>query len=347
MTTPRLSICMPTYNFGKFIGETLNSIIPQLNEDVEIVIVDGASQDNTPEAVAEYQKKSPHIHYHRLTTRGGIDKDMSISIDLASGEYCWLFSSDDVMKPDALINMLEMLDTKLDCYLCGADLCSLDIQEFLYKHRISSIEEEAVFNLSIREERLFYLQNALNLAALFGFMSSVIIKRSRWKETPIEEVFFGDCWTLAARIFRMIPNGLTMKYIPESYLRKRSFNDSFMDKGLVHRLGISINGYQKIADLIFGYHSEEARLIRQILRKEVNWKAIFIAHASVQSKEEDLILCLLVKKLFCDLPFLGLFISTLLVVCSPKCTHFAINSFKVIRNIIRLRFLKKMLHIAM
>lgn len=342
MTIPRLSICMPTYNFGKFIGETLSSIVPQLNQGVEVVIVDGASPDNTAEVVAEFQKKSNKIHYHRLSARGGIDRDMSVSVDLALGEYCWLFSSDDVMKPNAIAHMLQMLNSKLDCYLCGVDLCTLDIKKFLYKHEISLIKKESVFDLSIREQRIFYLKNALNLTALFGFMSSVVIKRARWKETWIEETFFGDCWALAARIFRMIPNGFTVKYIPESYLWKRSFNDSFMDKGLVHRLGISINGYQKIADLIFGYHSEEARLIRQVLRKDVTWQGILLAYVSVCSDQEKQLLYLLTKKLFCDRAFLRFCMCAMLRIFSPKYMGIGIRCYRFILKIKKLQPSKKL-----
>lgn len=47
----RLSICMPTYNFGKFIGETLESIMKQIPDGVEIVVLDGGSTDNTCDVV--------------------------------------------------------------------------------------------------------------------------------------------------------------------------------------------------------------------------------------------------------------------------------------------------------
>ena len=51
---PRLSICIATLNRGAFIGETLDTIVPQLRDDVELVIVDGASKDNTGEVVGRY-----------------------------------------------------------------------------------------------------------------------------------------------------------------------------------------------------------------------------------------------------------------------------------------------------
>ena len=47
MTSPLLSICIATHNRADYIGETLDSIIPQLTDEVEIVVVDGASTDAT------------------------------------------------------------------------------------------------------------------------------------------------------------------------------------------------------------------------------------------------------------------------------------------------------------
>ena len=51
MSKAELSICIPAKNFGQFIGETLDSIIQQANKNVEIVVLDGGSTDNTQEIV--------------------------------------------------------------------------------------------------------------------------------------------------------------------------------------------------------------------------------------------------------------------------------------------------------
>lgn len=73
----RLSIYMPTYNFGKFIGSTLESIIDQMQEGVEIVVFDGGSTDDTVQIVQSYQKCCPSLSYHRQNHRGDIDRDMA------------------------------------------------------------------------------------------------------------------------------------------------------------------------------------------------------------------------------------------------------------------------------
>jgi len=93
----KLSICIPTYNRADYIGETLSSIISQSGDDIEIVIVDGASTDNTEGVVNEFQGRFENIHYHREKKNNGVDADLAKSVALAQGEYCWLMLSEFVM----------------------------------------------------------------------------------------------------------------------------------------------------------------------------------------------------------------------------------------------------------
>jgi abequosyltransferase len=123
MSFPLLSICIPTYNFGKFIGITLDSITQNLREGVEVVILDGGSTDDTGRVVAQRQHDYPQIKYHRQEFRGGIDRDIAKVVSLSSGKYCWLFSADDIMKPGVVSKVLDGLQSNCDIYLCEHTLC--------------------------------------------------------------------------------------------------------------------------------------------------------------------------------------------------------------------------------
>ena len=60
-----VSIIMPTYNCGNFIGETIDSVIAQIYENWELIIVDDCSTDNTEEIVNVYRKKDSRIKYKK------------------------------------------------------------------------------------------------------------------------------------------------------------------------------------------------------------------------------------------------------------------------------------------
>lgn len=308
---------MPTFNFGKFIGETLESIIPQLTDQIEIVILDGGSTDNTQEIVQAYQKTYPQIQYFRQPTRGGIDQDMHLSVEKSQGEYCWLFSSDDIMRPGAIHEVLTEIEEGIDVYLCNFTICEFDCKTPLFEHYILKDRKNTVFNLSDPTIRSHYFSLAIETTAFFGFMSSLIIKRARWIETPAGEQFFGTCWAHAARIFHMIPQGLQIKHLPLSLLLKRSYNDSFMDKGMVHRISIAIDGFQKIVHSIFGEKSLEAFHINRVLKAEFSMRCFLATKLSIRDKSEKKRLLALFMKIYSDMPSKVRLMNFLLLTPNP------------------------------
>lgn len=305
MSTALLSICIPTYNFGRFIGETLESVICQLTDDVEIVVLDGASTDDTPDVVHQFQVRCPNLRYHRLDKKGGIDRDMAKLMELAQGEYCWLFSSDDIMRPGAMAKILGQIKHGHDLYLCKHTNCTFDMKSYNV-HPVLKIDEEAEFNLTNQSDRQRYFSLAITTEAFFSFMGGIIIKKSRWDSVPINEMFVGSCWAHVARIFELIPKGFTVKYIAEPLLDRRGDNDSFADRGIVNRYRIAIDGYHKMADVFFGHGSFEAYHIRRVIRYEYSMQNFLKAKVLCwkNPSEDTAALETLFRKVYSDNPLL-------------------------------------------
>ena len=171
-----------------------------------------------------------------------------------------------------------------DIYLCGLTLCTLDMRPIM-KHPVLSLQSDAEFNLSDPQDRLRYFELAQTTTAFFSFMGSLIFNKSKWESIPFDEAFDGSLWAHVARIFRMIPNGLRLKYLSQSYLDKRGDNDSFMDKGIVHRYKMAIEGYHRLANTFFGEESVEAFHIRRVVRND--FPAIkFLLNLKLKSTED-------------------------------------------------------------
>jgi len=282
LSTPTLSICIPTYNFGAFIGQTLASITPQVTPDVEIVILDGGSTDDTQQVVQAAAERSSRIRYVRQTHRGGIDRDMARVVDLAQGEYCWLFSADDVMHSGSLDFVLQAIRSADDLYLCGVSLCDIAMRP-IGEHPVSRAAAGEVFELRDDRVRARYFRLAETTTAFFSFMGAMIFKRSRWMAQSLDERYIGSLWAHVVRLLRLIPEGLRLHYIGKPLLAKRSDNDSFMDRGLVHRYALAIDGYHRIAADVFGPASFEARQVRRALANEFP-PAVFF-HLREQSRK--------------------------------------------------------------
>jgi abequosyltransferase len=262
-----LSIAIPTYNFGRFIGETLDTILPQVTDEMEILVVDGASTDDTEEVVRRRQERFPALRYHRLEKKGGIDRDMAKTVELATGEYVWLFSADDWMAEGALKRVLDEIRLGLDLYLCGFTLCDFAMRPRM-AHPILDAPDGTVYDLGNPRDRKEFFERGLTTTAFFSFMSSLVIRKEKWACAKMDDTFVGSCWDHVARLFRLIPRGLRVKYLSGTYLLKRDDNDSFSGRGIARRVGIAIEGYHRLANEFFGAGSAEARHIRRVLKSE-------------------------------------------------------------------------------
>lgn len=264
----KLSITIPVHNFAKYLPETLDSIVSQdVQNQVEIVILDGASTDDTPKLIKEYQFYFPNIKYIRLLERGGIDRDMAQAVSYASGQYCWLFSGDDIMIPGALSKVLQHIKSDLDLYLTRHMEWIDDKDQWIIWPTLNT-SSEPEFDLSDLEMRHSYFRRAETTEAFFGFIGSIIVRKSKWESVPINEQFVGTCWAHVARFFEIIPNGLSVKVLSDAYLMRRPDNDSFGSGSIVNRFRLTIDGFTLIAGYFFGPASLEATEMRRVLRNE-------------------------------------------------------------------------------
>jgi glycosyltransferase involved in cell wall biosynthesis len=95
---PLVSICIPAYNAEKTIVSTLRSIITQTYQNLEIIIVDNASTDNTLDLVGEFT--DPRMLIYKNSVNIGAERNFSRCIELAIGDYIALFHADDIYMPE-------------------------------------------------------------------------------------------------------------------------------------------------------------------------------------------------------------------------------------------------------
>lgn len=305
----KISICIPVYNCVDYLGLALDSILPQTNESIEVVVFDGGSTDDTPILMEHYASLWPNLRYHRSGSRGGIDADMAACVDLANGEYCWLFSGDDVMHSGSIRRILELLTLGDDVYVCKHTMCSKDMT-FLGEYPVLLPNDQLRVNLAEDYSRRNWFFRAVTTEGLFSFMSGLIVRKVKWQEGQLPKDFDGSCWGHVARLFGLITSGLRVCYVAETLLDKRGENDSFADKGIVNRYRIAIEGYHKLADFFFGHDSIEAFHIRRVLRNEfglVMFLNAKVASRNDPAREDPELLNHLFKKTYSDIPRINFF----------------------------------------
>ena len=301
---PVLSVCIPTYNFGAFIEETLLSVLTQTMPGVEVVVFDSASVDDTAAVVARLQSQYPVLRYVRAEGRGGIDRDMARVVDLAHGTYCWLFSADDVMASGAIERVLAELATQDDLYLCLHSNHSIAMELIDRCHPVLRSNVDRRYDLSDREQQLQYFAQAQTTEAFFSFMGGLIVRRSVWCSVPLNERFVGSCWAHAARLFELVTKGLSVKFLATVLLHRRGGNDAFAAEGQVRRYALAIQGYQQLGDHFWGRKSTEAFHIRRVLRNEYSLRmflSVKLLCATNPSGESRQLLNTLVASIYSDL----------------------------------------------
>jgi abequosyltransferase len=269
--TIELTICVPIYNCGEYISQMLDSVCGQFSstcDSIEVLVMDGASSDNTPAIVNEYAARCPQVRYVRLQRRGGIDADLAECVRLARGKYCWLFSGDDVMRDGALRRALGWLPQEHDVYLNQHSFCDLHMN-ILGEFPVFSTNSIRIAELSDPQQRVSYLRAGLNTQALFSFISGIIVRRDKWLSVDDPREFMGSCYGHVARLLTLAQRQLSVCYVGDLWVDKRGDNDSFLSRGLVYRLGITVDGYQRIANHFFGSASPEAAQIRRMVGNEL------------------------------------------------------------------------------
>jgi glycosyltransferase involved in cell wall biosynthesis len=190
---PKLSICIATYKRGAYIAETIETILRDLPASVEVIIVDGASPDNTPQAIEPFLGCSA-LHYFREPMNSGVDQDFDKAVEYARGEYCWLLSDDDLLVSGAVSRVLVALEPSLDLMVVNAQMRNADMSTEL-SPRLLPITSDRYYNATDSDRFLGDIGDYLS------FIGAVVILRSRWLERD-RIPYFGSLFIHVGVIFQ-------------------------------------------------------------------------------------------------------------------------------------------------
>ena len=190
----KLSICIATFSRGKYISETLNSILSQMPSNVELVVVDGASPDNTPEVMSSYVLTYPEIRYYREQENSGIDVDYDKAVGYANGQYCWLMTDDDLLKPGAIKCVLAKLDGIRDLIVVNAETRNADLSDILVPRQL--VVDGDITYKNDDTNKIF-----TECANYLSFIGGVVIRRGFWLKRD-RKSFYGSLFVHVGVIFQ-------------------------------------------------------------------------------------------------------------------------------------------------
>jgi hypothetical protein len=115
----KVSVIVPVYNVEKYLEKCLDSLINQTLEDIEIIVVNDGSPDNSQLIIDKYSKKYPNIIKSYIKENGGLSDARNYGIEKASGNYIGFVDSDDYVDRQMFEKMYnKAIKDNLDIVVC-------------------------------------------------------------------------------------------------------------------------------------------------------------------------------------------------------------------------------------
>jgi glycosyltransferase involved in cell wall biosynthesis len=177
MNTPLVSIGMPLYNGASFLRQSIDSILTQDFEDLELIICDNASTDETADICREYAARDSRVHYSRNETNIGAAPNFNKTFELARGKYFKWAAYDDECYPGMVRRCVEMLEKAPDSVTMVYPLAaSIDEEGKTIRAPLDRIESKD----PRPHRRLARLMVSLSmLDPIFGVFRSSYLKQTR------------------------------------------------------------------------------------------------------------------------------------------------------------------------
>ena len=246
----KVSIVIPVYNAEKYLGACIESCINQTYKDIEIIIVDDGSTDNSSDIIMKYFHLHPKLITPIVKSNGGTASALNIGIDNMKGEWFKWLSADDVLLPTAIENMLNMIEPLPHDQLFYTDYDIIDESSKI----ISSFKDREYLN-----------QKPDLYNNFFGNGSTTLIHRRMFDvvgrfntNMPFDEDY--EFWLRWVLVF-----GLKMKYLPITTLRYRVHPDSLTSTK-------SLNEDKKVIKYLKAFHypllnSDEKEYLKLLKKK--------------------------------------------------------------------------------
>lgn len=225
---PQISVIVPVYNVGKLVKRCLDSLLNQSLKDIEIIIVNDGSTDDSEDYLHPYLGDN-RIKYIKKETNEGLGNARNIGISHSLGKFISFVDSDDWIDLDLYKVMLEnAVNTNSDIIICGVQneyencICSKERYSYTYSNEIS--KEKAISLLSRSEAN--------------NFMISPVVWNKIYKKNLLTEnniTFLGNSyWEDNLFSFQIFTKAKKISIVPcvcyHYYQRENSITNTFSKK---------------------------------------------------------------------------------------------------------------------
>lgn len=203
------SVLCVSYNHAKFAAAGLQSIYEQNYQDIEIIVLDDGSPDNSVEVIEAELAKSPFpAKFIKQENSGNVPSNFNKVLDAASGEFVTMMSLDDILMPDCITNAVEVL-SKDQSIVFSANTGHFEINE-------TGKQISGEIHLPLPENHPETVQDLIDLE--YNFLGSFYIQGQVFRRDALltvggfDETMTGDDIILRTRLFQHMNRHPELKF---------------------------------------------------------------------------------------------------------------------------------------
>lgn len=196
---PRVSVLIPCYNAGRYLGAALDSVLAQTYQDFEIIVADDGSEDDSAAVAARYPRVRYFHHAH-----SGISVTRNLAVSKARGALIAFLDADDLWVPEKLEKQVAYLDSHPECQLV------FTLAENFYDGEPESMNQ--------RQEQLLHA-NMDNCLASCCIRRELFEKHGRFREDYShgeDTHWVTKLWAVGVNMKHCIPEPLYLRRIHDS-----------------------------------------------------------------------------------------------------------------------------------
>lgn len=143
-TKPLVSVIIPVYNANGFLSAAIDSILNQTYKNLDIIIVDDGSTDETPKILKSFAKKDKRVKILTNKRNLNIATSLNRGIKLAKGNYIARMDADDISLPNRIEKQMEYLLAHPDIVILGGQCKTIDTRDKTIGHKLFPVTDTEI-----------------------------------------------------------------------------------------------------------------------------------------------------------------------------------------------------------
>ena len=232
----KCSIILPVYNVEHFLGECLSSVSKQTHKNIEIILIDDGSTDNSSSIVDEFAKNDERVKVIHIQN-GGVSNARNAGIDIATGEYICFADSDDILEVDYVDYLLDL------CMTYQAEI-ALTTKMFTTFYETPQTQNDSPILCTGEDAAAKILYYHIPIGCYCKIFRRDFIKKNHIWFRP--EIYIGEGFNFNVSAFQMADKVVIGQR--KIYCYRRDNDSSAMTKFAIHKAEMALHAIDVIKD---------------------------------------------------------------------------------------------------